>query len=275
MSKPTRKPFHELRIQPARAMWHTFYWIDQALQHHIREFEAQPELLAQLAAQAHNPIDVVARLEQLRQAASQLKRDLDRAKGHWKWLQDALNDKEPPFEELSPEQTAHLKRLDEQLNDVMQHIRQTAQAIDAPLAGPLADPANRLVDRNLDVKFAFILREDDLAHDDGDDNLVAEVDDSAGDPGEDPYFIWLDSSWPDGYDCTFPMPHGGLMHQLRLYGGYEMGRVDYRDLLRIGTVWVDVVVAYQYLYDLTTGQWIKGWERKEDPPGQPVYVRDA
>lgn len=281
MSNPPQKPFRELRIQAARSMWHTFYWIDQALQHHIREFEAQPELLAKLATQARHPIDMVARLEQLRQATRQLERDFDAVKIHSTWLQNALDDREPRFEELPPEQAARLTRLNEQLNGVAQHIQQAADAIDAPLAGPLLDPANRLVDRNLDARLLFELREDDPAHDDHEDNLVAEVKLSGrlsarqGATIDEAPFHEFTRSWPDGFDCTFPMPHDGLMHELRLYSGYEGGGVDYRDLLRIGSVWVDIVVTYQYQYDLTTGQWIKDWVREDDQPGHPVYVRDA
>lgn len=64
------------------------------------------------------------------------------------------------------------------------------------------------------------------------------------------------------------------MHQLRLYGGYEMGRVDYRDLLRIGKVSVDITVTHQYQYDLVEGKWIKGQEWNPHRPRKPVYVHD-
>lgn len=285
MTESTQNAFHKLAIQGVSSMSNTFYWIGEALQHHIQEFKTQPELLARLAGQPREPIDLIARLERLRQDAKQLHRNIESAK-RWsgvlkpeeEWL---LADEEPRFEELSPEQVDGLKHLDEQLNVVAQHIQQVARAIDAPLAGPLADPADRLVDRNLDVKVTFHLREDDPAYLEDSDNLVAEVEQMGelsvhqGDAaGEEP-FDRLANSWPDGYDCTFPMPHGGLMHELRLYSGYERGLVDYRDLLRIGSVWVDIVATHQYLYDLTTGRWIKGWKREEDGPGQPVYVRDT
>lgn len=266
MSEPFTDPLHKLCIQGVKSMWNTFDGIDTALHHHLQEWQNQPGPPIDL------PIDLTARLEQLRQHARQLERDIWKAETRF----DHADHDEPRFEELAPEQVAGLKRLDEQLNGVMQHIRQTAHGIDAAFAGPLADPANRLWDRNLDIEIRFYLREDNPAHPDGSDRLIAKVKNSAHRfSANGPSFTGLDDAWPDGYDCTFPMPHGGLMHQLRLHGGYDMSQVDYRDLLRLGTVGVSIVVEHQYWYDLATGQWTKdrGWQ--DDGPRQPVYVRDA
>ncbi|MFA7608175.1 MAG: hypothetical protein WCY08_16520 [Rhodocyclaceae bacterium] len=266
MSELITDPLHKLCIQGVKSMWDTFYGIDTALHHHLQEWQNQPEPPINL------PIDLTARLEQLRQHARQLERDIERAK---EWFDHADHD-EPRFEELAPEQVAGLKRLDEQLNGVMQHIRQTAHTIDATLAGPLADPANRLWDRNLNVEIRFHLREHGPAHPDDGDKLIAKVENSAHRFSADgPSFTGLDCTWPDGYDCTFPLPHGGLMHQLRLHGGEEMSQVDYRDLLRLGTVGVSIVAEHQYWYDLAQDKWTKGWRWQGDGPRQPVYVRDT
>lgn len=266
MYRSTKDPLHKLCIQGAKSMWYTFDRINTALQHHLLEWQHQPDPPTGL------PIDLPARLEQLRQHARQLWRDIEHAKRRF----DPVDDAEPHFEELTPEQVAGLKRLDEQLNEVTPHILQTARAIDASLAGPMADPANRLWDRNLDVKVAFHLREDGPADPD-DGGLVAEVEDSASRFCVDgPSFIALDNTHPDGYDSTFPMPHGGLMHTLRLYGGLEMSEVSYPDLLHLGKAKVRIEVAHQYLYDLTENKWLKDWGwRADDGPRQPVYVRDA
>ena len=265
MYRSTQDPLHKLCIQGAESMWSTFDRINAALQHHLLEWQNQP------APPTGLPIDLPGRLEQLRQHASQLWRDIQKANI---WF-DPADDAEPHFEELTPEQVAGLKRLDEQLNEVTPHILQTARAIDASLAGPMADPANRLWDRNLDVKVAFHLREDGPAHPD-DGGLVAEVESSAYRFSADgPSFIALDNTHPDGYDSTFPMPHGGLMHTLRLYGGLEMSEVSYPDLLRLGKAKVRLEVAHQYLYDLAQNKWLKDWGWRDDGPRQPVYVRDA
>ena len=168
------------------------------------------------------------------------------------------------FDELTPQQVAGLSLMNEQLDEVGRHITAINRDLEASLAGPLGNPGDRLWDYNLDVRISFALREDDPAWRDDSDNQVAEAGDFS-----------LDCQWPDGYDQSFPMPHGGVMHCLRLYGGYEHGHVDYRDISRIGTVHVDVMVTYQYAYDLSAGRWIKSrkWEREESSNSQKTtYV---
>lgn len=179
MPEPINSPFHKLCIHGVRSMWDTFYWIDEALRRHIQEFRAQPELLAQLAGQAHEPIDLIVRLERLRQDADQFHRDINGARRRF-GIEAPDQERrptghEPRFEELAPEQEAGLKQLDEQLHGITQHIQQAAQAFDAALATPLADPANRMMDRHLETQVRFLLREDDPAYFAYGDNLVAKV----------------------------------------------------------------------------------------------------
>ncbi|MDP1635258.1 MAG: hypothetical protein Q8L69_11335, partial [Gallionellaceae bacterium] len=55
-------------------------------------------------------------------------------------------------------------------------------------------------------------------------------------------------------------PHCHLFHDLYDHSyGVEQPSVPLRDCLRIGTVWIDVVIRQQYCLDLETGKWDKSW----------------
>lgn len=260
-SNADERVFHEQVIKGVRSMWSTFYWIDEALGRHLQEFKARPDVVAALAECESRPIDVIARLERLREEAERLSIDLTGG-GHCFLLQCTST----RFEDLSTDEVAGLSLLNEQLDGVAKYAHTVAKRIEEAVRIPCADPADRMFDYEIDAEVHFDLRDDDAGYREDGDNTLAEIDDCLRRAGE---------QWPDGYEQSFPIPHGSLLHELRLYGGYARTEVDYRDMLRIGYVWTDIVVHYQYCYDVVQRRWIKRFEREAgNGTVKTVYVSE-
>lgn len=252
-----------------RSMWDTFYWIDDALGRHIQEFKAWPALLG-AASKDEEPFDPIGRLEQLRADAQKLRKDLRSFELRFS-LEDKVSfgpQKSTAITDLSADESSRLHSLNSRLDEVGRHIEAVFANIGEQLDQPLADPANRMTDYEVEAEVRFHLRDGDPGSQDHSDNQVAQVEISHGEHATE--------QWPDGYDSRCPVPHGGLFHELRLYGGYRMSRIDYRDMLRIGSVWLDVNVTHQFQFDIDAGRWIKRYELESDgSPGKVVYVDDV
>ncbi len=231
-------------IHGVRGMWDTFYWINEAMKRHIQEFTAQPAILTQLKSLDDGAIDLIARLEQLRSDANKLKLDILTAGSALRIAELESPSHATREADLSVDELTALRLMNTRLDEVGRKIKDATEQVESDLDARLANLGDQLRDYEVDVKLDFYLKNDDPGFS-GDDNTVSRVEFLVGDPTD---------QYPDGY--LDAMPHGQVFHTLHYYGGYDRSEVDYRDMLRIGTVWVDVVVRHQYEYDLTTGRWI-------------------
>lgn len=237
--------FNKLRIQGVRSMRDTFYWINETLEHHIREFQEQPEILSALSEKSNygGGVDLIERLETLREDAEKLYKDIKNSSGKYN-LKFYKNQKK--FKDFSPTQVDTLRNINTHMRNISQVVGSITKTISETLDIPLENKTDKLWDYKVDVEMAFILREDDAAFSESSDNFIAKTEP----------FLFDDNEWADGYE-DFILPHCDVFHDLYFYGGFEKSPMDYEDMERIGSVWVDVIVRHQYLYDLTTGKWIK------------------
>jgi len=236
----------------------TLYWMEAALEVHRNEFSAESDVLAALN---RGGVDLLVRMDRIlkdvRELVKELRSTPATSDDAYRHLFDGTK-----FEDLSPTELDRLAEINTRLDEVGEHIVSVKGPIEFSLEETLNDPADRLHDYELEVDLQFERSESDPGYVDGGDPTVSSV--ALMKSGLGP-----DAQWPQGYDQTLPFPHGGIFHQLRLYGNAGMNRLDYRDILKIGVVWVDVKVTYQYLFDLATGQWIKDDDCEPRPLGSP------
>lgn len=251
-------------VRGIRSIDDTLYWMEEALKLHSKEFSTEPDSLAALN---RGGIDLLARLGRLYEEVRRLDKELRCARcclpAEYRDLFDGTN-----VEALSQAERDRLTDVNEKLDMVGAHIRSVIDPIEASMSEPLDDPAHRLNDYEVDIGLQFHRVESDSGYQEDGDNTVSEIELLQ-------HNVEPDAQWPEGYDNSLPFRHGGIFHQLRLYGGYDMHPVDYRDILKIETVWVDVSVTYQYAYDLKAGKWVKRYEaRGEQGPYDDVYVSE-
>jgi len=234
----------------------TLYWMAAALEVHRQEFSAEPELLAELN---RGGIDLLTRMESIVKDVSEVVKAL-RSNVHGRHLLDQTE-----FEDLSQAERHRLAEINKRLDDIAKHIVSVREPVESSLEESLNDPANRLHDYELGFHLDFMRSQSDQGYVDGGDPTISSMELMKSN-------LERDAQWPDGYDETLPFAHGGIFHQLRLYGNPDRNCLDYRDILKVGLVWVDVTVTYQYLYDLANGRWIKTYDCD---PWAAVYVPES
>ena len=241
-------------LQSMMSLNDTLYRFEAILNGHQQELKSNPALQDAFAPLKWHPIDVLARLERMKNDAYDLKRELWRARHEL--FSEARTDRDlTDFDDLSEAEVAGLAAMNTQLQQVTDHTLGLATEIDTTLSTRIKNPADPLWDFYIDAEFDFVLREDDPAFDESQDNYIASVETIPHRDASGRFGFTDDGHWPDGFDRD-RLPHDWLFHELLYYGAYGLHEVDLRDLPRIGTVYVDLVVHYQLKYDLLEGKWV-------------------
>lgn len=128
---------------------------------------------------------------------------------------------------------AQLKRLEEQYLSILNTKRQALQA-------RVIDPADWMCFFTLEFALTLYLREDDPEYEEDDDNILMLIRES-----------WFDHDQPDrdwGFGitninyCHLKKCHEGEHHCYLYHALAEHCNLDWRDLLRIGELWVDIKI---------------------------------
>lgn len=168
-----------------------------------------------------------------------------------------------------------LMTLNRRLGEIESLIHDTAQELRPGLIDKINNPENPMGDFEIDTKTWFILRDDDPEAREDSDNILTTRDDSISYPET------VDEDLVDfreSHDSTTAQlaaePHCYLFHDLYDHRhGVEQPNVPLPDCLRIGTVWIDVIIRQQYYLDIETGKWDKscGNEKLAELARRPPY----
>ena len=154
------------------------------------------------------------------------------------------------YADLSTDQQQVLHRLQDRLTRIEQQVGCEARALIAQLDGKVQNPDDWVRDYELELVVNFCLRADDLAYQEDDDNVLATIRTS---------LKWLTKpeykGLADGRNHnTFPWPAGhplqGAFHCWLYHTLYDHTDLRWADLLRIGSLWVELQVLYQQWEDM-------------------------
>lgn len=142
-------------------------------------------------------------------------------------------------EALAETEIDQLLALNRFFKVVTQQLIAVAKDVEPRLEAKLADPTDPMYDFEIEALVDYVLRDDDAEYDDDEDNYLLIQQHSLRSP-----------AMFDDTVCSIPFqparlwsePHCWLFHELRR----ESHRLSLRDLLRIGSVLVDVQVWQQY-----------------------------
>ena len=161
-----------------------------------------------------------------------------------KYLQKELEDKEDSFQK-TPENIAKLEKLNDHLRVIENETNAEAKKIKEALQARLREQKDFLTDYELEIDLVFYLREDDPEYSEDEDGILVILDCHN--------YIGFENA-DENYDHNdvirfLPFKHCTLFHAL-----YDHITPDlyWRDLLRIGSVWVEIKVEYQKKYGLET-----------------------
>jgi hypothetical protein len=252
-------------------MTETFYWFDDALKRFQQELAALPELTLVLSTQDIYPINISERLEKIKSEIRAFESDLRKSRNVSTVRRDHAFVRST---DLPPHEQSALQSINQHFVTVTDQIKKEATAIGKTLDARLADHSDVMWDYEMEATCHFALRDDDPGYAENSDNFLASrelfIHPCEDDEPEQSTFIGPD--WPEGY-VDDPMPHGRLFHELHHRKSvFNKGpQQNLKDIQRIGDVWIDLVVKFQFYYDLVQGKWVKEF-RTCDEDDARVYA---
>lgn len=152
---------------------------------------------------------------------------------------------------LSLAQRQYLQRLNDQFTVIEQHVKREALALLVHLESKVQDPADWICDYEIELRVQCWLREDDPAYREDDDNILVTLteylkplQDLTDHFGIDDGVNHNEFQFRDGH------PMQGEYHCWLYHCLYDHTGLRWKDLLRIGRLWVDLHVIYQHACDI-------------------------
>ena len=153
-------------------------------------------------------------------------------------------------EALSPDQRQYLQQLNARFMAIERQVQQDALAVITQLDARVQDPQDALCDYEIELEVECWLREDDPMYREDDDNILVTLTDyltSLRDPhhmGIADGSNWNEFHYQEGHPLQAEF-HCWLYHCL-----YDHTPLTWKDLLRIGHIWVNMPVIHQYAWDV-------------------------
>jgi hypothetical protein len=150
-------------------------------------------------------------------------------------------------EDLSAEQRLFLSQLNRKLIDIEKDIRKECQANIDQLKKRITNAEDWLDDYSIDCGLTFLLKKDDPNYDDCSDNILFHLhEDIVSENWEWGVGDGIDHNHVDWENCPIKdEPHCWSYHVLSDHAG-----LDWINILRIGSLWVDITVKYQKFIEL-------------------------
>jgi hypothetical protein len=144
--------------------------------------------------------------------------------------------------------------LNQSLENIDQYLYEVSRDLNQKFLNRLTDPTDLLEDYEIEAKLHFILKEDDPAFDEENDNFLTSRSFSIKELGEEPIH---EGDWRE--TCReFPgrlneVPHSRLFHDLYDHS-YNLDQLSlsFRDCLRIGQIWVRIIIEDQSTFVLSS-----------------------
>jgi hypothetical protein len=159
------------------------------------------------------------------------------------WQEHSFTAPHTPNDSLTPDEKAWLLQLNDSLTQLEDRFLPILDVKLKELQARVDDPSDWMTEFNLDYVITFYLREDDPEYDDADDNILMQLQSS--------HFFReaQDRVWGFGathvdhaisFKCFSGEKHCYTYHQL-----YDHCHLDWRDLLRIGNLYVELKINEQ------------------------------
>jgi len=164
-------------------------------------------------------------------------------------------------ERFTDSEVERLMKLNRSLGEIETLVQETAHELWPELVDKIKNPNSPMGDFEFETQIDFMLRDDDPEASDDSDNIMTTRKVFVSQPDRktiDKELIDFRESGNGETNQLATEPHCHLFHDLYEHSyGVEQPSVPLRDCLRIGSVWVEVIVRQQYFLDLETGKWNK------------------
>jgi len=148
---------------------------------------------------------------------------------------------------LSEQNLQKLQEFNKRVHTTQEKILNEAIKLDDELIKRVEDADDLLDDYEIELEIAFYLKEDDPSYEEDEDNILETLNEYL--KGISQIDIKTDHRWSSNHNeflhqTNHPMKdqfHCWLYHCL-----YDHTHLNWEDILRIGTIWIDIKVDYQY-----------------------------
>ncbi len=175
--------------------------------------------------------------------------------------------------EMTREQRLFLVNLNTRLTEIEQQYKKEARALIEMMNAKVESDAVWIHDYEIECKIHFNLNPSDPAYNEDEDNIMAVVREFLGmlirfgkNEADSSIENWNEYHIPDLDNPDQEEHHCWLFHQL-----YDHSELSWADLLRIGSIWVDVNLTLQHFQDMADHPSEKGYnihlENKRDKQG--------
>ena len=151
--------------------------------------------------------------------------------------------------EMTREQRLFLVNLNVRLAEIEQQYKKEALALIEMMNAKVESDADWIHDYEIECKIHFNLNPTDPAYNEDEDNIMAEIRDSIGmleNESGSSIENWNEHHIPDLDNPDQEENHCWLFHQL-----CDHSELSWADLLRIGSIWVDVNLTLQHFQKMT------------------------
>jgi len=150
---------------------------------------------------------------------------------------------------MTKEKLNKLKQINKRLTELQEKILYEAVAIDKELIKRVQNKEDPLDDYEIEYKIDFVLKEDDPKYKQDEDNFLASIIGYVKGVSIDypayPYRAQDNHNEFQNWDHEMKdEKHCWWYHEL-----YDHKGLDFEDILRIGLIWSDIDVTYQYFRD--------------------------
>ena len=157
--------------------------------------------------------------------------------------------------ELTEEEKKKILELNSTLSDLEKRINREAEKIAVECDKRIGSPEEEfLKDYEIEFEVQYFLREDDLAYNEEGDNILANFSHNWSKEEKivlETGYNWNEMAHMEQKEETHHDYHCWLFHELY---DHARPRLTKKDLLRIGSVWVDVRLIYQHCFGLKDGK---------------------
>jgi len=156
-----------------------------------------------------------------------------------------------------------LQAVDSHLRLLHKFLLEQLHSLTPNLDIDLADPSSDLLDYALETDLHFILSKDDPDYEDESDNILTTRSSTLPETAQEGWSLASALSEIDSSNFRDMPSHplqnqGWLAHDVMEHSyGANQQAIGHDGLLRVGEVWVDVIIRRQYLFNLSTGQFEK------------------
>jgi hypothetical protein len=274
MVDPEKFTVSNLTRYRLQSMMDTMYWFKERVKEFHSEFSEDLETLQMLNSLEDYPFNLLAELDKVEQSVSEFEKAFLMSKRGLRWKGEA-SCRNIRSTDLLAVDAAQLRHINAEFERVTSDIGKFGTDVGISLESRLADMSDCLWDYEIDAELDFVLRADDPGYRDESDNflkslklIVHEVKTTTK--------RWEISGcdWPEGYEFE-PLPHGRLFHALLKDYEYLSAQppINLPDLFRIGGISCDLIVRYQFYYDMNEKKWVKKFSWTDSNRPDVTFVR--